>query len=61
MQQLIYGEEYFCYDGDEYIGTATFTDDRYIGDSFIVMVVHKTRGLEEIALMPDRWILKPQD
>ena len=58
MQALVYDEEYLCYDGDDYIGTATFTDDPFIGDSFLIMVVHKDRGIEEIALMPDNWFLK---
>jgi hypothetical protein len=58
MQVPIYGEDYLCYCRDEYIGIATFTDDPYIGDSFIIWEVHKTRGIEEIALMPDNWILK---
>ena len=60
MEQLIYGEDYFCFYKDEYIGTATFTDDPYIGDSFMIMVVHKRRGLEEIAIMPDYWVLKEE-
>lgn len=60
MKELIYGEEYLCYFKEEYIGTATFTNDPYIGDSFIMWVVHKSRGIEEIALMPDKWILKAE-
>ena len=60
MQQLSYGEEYFCFYQDEYIGIATFTDDPYIGDSFMILVVHKRRGLEEIAIMPDYWVLKSE-
>ena len=58
MHEPIYGEEYLCYFGNEYIGTATFTDDPYIGDSFIMWEVHETKGIREIALMPDHWILK---
>ncbi len=58
MVDLIYGEEYLCYCKEEYIGTATFTDDPYIGDSFIMWVVHKSRGIQEIVLMPDKWIVK---
>jgi hypothetical protein len=57
MQQPIYGEEYQCYCSNEYLGVATFTDDPYIGDSFIMWEVHKTHGIQEIALMPDTWIL----
>jgi hypothetical protein len=60
MQEPIYGEEYLCYFNNEYIGSATFTDDPYIGDSFIMWEVHVTQGLREIALMPDSWILKTQ-
>ena len=60
MQQPIYGREYLCYFRDEYMGTATFTDDPYIGDSFIMWEVHKYRGIEEIVLMPDNWVLKKE-
>lgn len=57
MQALIYGKDYRCYLGDEYIGTATYTNDSYIGNSFILLMVHKSRGIQEIALMPDNWNL----
>ncbi len=60
MQTPIYGEEYLCYLSSEYIGTATFTDDPYIGDCFIFWEVHKNRGIREIALIPDSWILKTE-
>ncbi len=60
MQILIYGEEYFCFHKDEYIGTATFTDDPYIGDSFVKLEVHEKRGLEEIIIMPDYWVMKDE-
>lgn len=53
----IYGGEYYCYHKDEFLGIATFTDDQYIGDSFIRMVIHKKRGLEEEVLIPDYWEL----
>ncbi len=58
MDILIYDEEYFCFYQDEYIGTATFTDDPAIGDSFIKLEVHEKRGLEEIIIMPDYWVMK---
>ena len=58
MDVLIYGEEYFCFSKDEYIGTATFTDDLCIGDCFMKLEVHHKRGLQEIIIMPDYWILK---
>jgi hypothetical protein len=58
MKELLYGEEYLCYCKNEYIGTATFTDDASLGDSFIVWEVSKSGRIREIALMPDRWILK---
>ena len=57
MNKPIYGEDYLCFSGDEFIGIATFTDDPYIGDSFIRMVVHRKRGLEEEIIMPDTWVL----
>jgi hypothetical protein len=60
MQEPIYGKYYLCYFRDEYMGTATFTDDPYIGDSFIMWEVHINRGIEEIALMPDSWVLKTE-
>ncbi|MDQ6761657.1 MAG: hypothetical protein M3015_03395 [Bacteroidota bacterium] len=58
MDTLIYGEEYFCFHVDEYLGTATFVDDPLIGESFAKMEVHEKRGLKEIIIMPDRWIMK---
>lgn len=53
----IYGEEYLCYFKGEYIGMATFIDDPYIGDCFMKIEVNKNGRIEEIAIMPDRWIL----
>lgn len=61
MDVLIYGEEYFCFYRDEYIGTATFTDDSCIGDCFMKLEVHQKRGLEEVIIMPDHWILKDHE
>ncbi|MEO7961679.1 MAG: hypothetical protein ABIR19_09030 [Ginsengibacter sp.] len=58
MDELMYGAEYFCYFRGEFIGTATFTDDPCIGDTFLKMEVHASRGLEEIAIMPDEWKLR---
>ena len=29
-----------------------------IGDSFIKLEVHEKRGLEEIIIMPDYWVMK---
>ena len=60
MDVLIYDAEYFCFYKDEYIGTATFTDDSCIGDSFIKLEVHEKRGLEEIIIMPDYWVMKEE-
>lgn len=57
MKKPIYDEEYLCYFKNEYIGTATFTDDPYIGDSFIMWEVSRSGRIREIALMPDNWIL----
>lgn len=57
MDELIYGKEYRCYCKDEYLGLATYTNDQYIGDSFMRMEVNKQGRLEEIAIMPDRWAL----
>lgn len=58
MEILIYGEEYFCFYKEDYIGAATFTDDPCIGDSFKKLEVHEKRGLEEIIIMPDFWVMK---
>ena len=58
MEILIYGQEYFCFYRDEYIGTATFSDDPGIGDSFKKLEVHAKRGLEEIIIIPDYWVMK---
>jgi len=60
MSELIYNEEYLCYSKNEYIGTATFTNDPYIGDSFIMLEVSKTGRIREIALVPDTWISKKE-
>jgi hypothetical protein len=60
MQQPVYGEEYLCYFKNEYIGCATFTNDPFIGDSFIRWEVSKTGRIMEIALVPDAWILKTE-
>ncbi|MEP6710851.1 MAG: hypothetical protein ABJA37_00465 [Ferruginibacter sp.] len=59
MQELIYGEKYLCFVGNECIGSATFTDDPGIGDSFTRLAVHKKRGLEEEFLAPE-WVLMLQ-
>ncbi len=61
MDILIYDEEYFCFYNDEYIGTATFTDDPYIGDCFMKLEVHEKRGLEEIIIMPDYWVMRAEE
>ena len=53
INKLVYGEDYLCYSGKEFIGVATFVDDPYLGDSFMRVIVHKTRGLEEEILLPD--------
>jgi hypothetical protein len=60
MSELIYDEEYLCYSNNEYIGTATFTNDPYIGDSFIMLEVNKIGRIREIALVPDTWIAKKE-
>ena len=57
MDELIYGKEYRRYCKDEYPGIATFIDDHYIGDCFFRLEVNKRGRLEEIFIMPDRWIL----
>ena len=57
MEALIFGEEYFCYFKEEYIGIATFVDDQHIGECFTKLEVHKKRGLEEIVINPDYWVL----
>lgn len=61
MQTPSYGEKYLCYVGTEFIGVATFTDDPYIGDSFVRLTVHKKRGLEEEFLVPDWYLLTPKE
>ena len=60
MSELIYDEEYVCYFKNEYIGTATFTNDPYIGDSFILWEVNKSGRIREIALTPNTWISKKE-
>ncbi len=60
MEILIYDEEYFCFYKDDYIGTATFTDDPCIGDCFVKLEVHEKRGLEKIIIMPDYWVMKAE-
>ncbi|MEO6733579.1 MAG: hypothetical protein ABIN01_20315 [Ferruginibacter sp.] len=56
MQNLNYGEKYLCFVGNECLGSATFVDDPYIGDSFTRMAVHRKRGLEEEILIPE-WVM----
>jgi hypothetical protein len=60
MHEPIYGAEYLCYYNNEYIGSATYTEDPFIGDSFILWEVHKTQGLRQVAIMPDTWVLKSE-
>ena len=60
-QSLYYGQKYLCFVGDECIGTATYIDDPYIGDSFTRLAVHKNRGLEEQILVPDRVLILHSD
>ncbi|MEO7767320.1 MAG: hypothetical protein ABIS01_07830 [Ferruginibacter sp.] len=55
ISKPIYGEDYLCYSGNDYLGIATFINDPYIGDSFVRIVVHKSRGMEELIIMPDSW------
>jgi len=57
MDELIYGKQYLCYCKDEYLGMATFTDDPYIGNCFIKLEVNERGRIEEIAIIPDRWVL----
>ena len=54
----LYGHEYLCYAGEEFLGIATFSDDPFIGDSFIRYAVHKTYGIIQEVLIPDHWTLK---
>ncbi len=56
MEQPLYGETYMCFYKDQYIGIATYIDDPQIGDSFVKIELHKTRGLQEISIFPDRWL-----
>ena len=57
MDKLIYGEEYCCYNKDEYLGKATYTHDYQIGDCFARLEVNKKGRLEEIFIMPYRWVI----
>ena len=57
MDKLSYGKEYRCYWKDEYLGIATYTNDQLIGDCFLRLEVNKKGRLEEIFIVPDRWIL----
>lgn len=57
MYGLIYGKEYRCYWKNEDLGIATYTNDEMIGDCFLRLEVNKKGRLEEIFIMPDRWIL----
>ncbi len=52
----IYDHDYLCYAKGSYIGTATFTADPYIGDSFMILEVNRAGSIAEVALMPDMWI-----
>jgi len=52
----VYNQNYLCYSKGSYIGTATFTADPYIGDSFMILEVNKAGSITEVAIMPDQWI-----
>ena len=52
----VYNQDYFCYAKGSYIGTATFTADPYIGDSFMILEVNQAGSIKEVAIMPDRWV-----
>lgn len=52
---LIYGKEYDCYRNGKFIGTATYTDDPNIGDSFLKQAVNSSGELVSEVLIPDEW------
>jgi len=56
-QNLVYGQDYLCYIGKECVGTGTFINDPYIGDSFSRLIVHPKRGIEEEIIVPE-WVLR---
>ncbi len=42
---LIYEKEYHLWRNNKYLGTATWTDDRNIGEAFIRMAINDTGEL----------------
>jgi hypothetical protein len=52
----LHNQDYVCYSKNKYIGTATFTADPYLGDSFMLLEVNKAGSISEVAIMPDYWV-----
>ncbi len=52
----ILNQDYICYAKHQYIGTATFTEDPYLGNSFMILEVNKAGSITEVAIMPDYWV-----
>lgn len=55
---LIYEKEYHCYLNGEYLGVATYTNDKNIGDAFISMSISDNGELIHEVYLPDEWELK---
>jgi hypothetical protein len=54
---LIYGKEYDLFRDGQYIGSAVWTDDNNIGDSFIQV---QPNG-EKLVFVADEWTFKQQE
>ncbi len=50
--ELVFGQKYALYRDKEYIGTAIWTKDENVGDSFQIQVDGKT-----VVCIPDSWHL----
>lgn len=58
---LIYGREYNLWRDGIFLGTATWTDDKNIGDSFIQQTIHEKFGLTNTVFQADEWELIPEN
>jgi hypothetical protein len=52
---LIYGKDYHLWRNGEYLGTATYTDDEKLGNSFLRAVITKSGKFCHEVYVADRW------
>jgi hypothetical protein len=57
IDELIFGKRYKLWREGEYIGTATWTEDHNIGNSFIELIVDADLGVVSKVYTADKWEL----